>query len=253
VTRLIADARGEAAGGTLAILGAGNGNDVALDQLVDRFAEVHLFDIDREALERARGRLVAPSAGRLVLHAPVDLGGAQKHVEKFRRRPADRDELGALPAQGSRDALAGGVDRFDVVASTCVLSQIVHGCEHLLGPEHPQLQEIACAVVIAHLRVVAQLAKPGGVALLVTDTVSSDTYPLEELWAEREPRALLDELEDTGNHLSGTSPRFLRRLLGGDPVIAPLVLTPALLDPWLWQLGPDETYLVYGLRLDRRV
>jgi hypothetical protein len=133
-----------------------------------------------------------------------------------------------------------------------VLSQIVHGCEHLLGPQHPQIQEIGCAVVIAHLRVVAQLTRPGGVALLVTDTVSSDTYPLEELWGTREPWALIDELEETGNHLSGTSPRFLRRLLSGDPVMAPLVGPPVPVDPWLWRLGPDESYLVYALRLDRR-
>jgi hypothetical protein len=253
VTQLIMEARGDAPGGTLAVLGAGNGNDLALDRLAARFAEVHLFDIDREALDRARGRQLAAVADRLVLHGPVDLGGAQAHVEKFRRRPANRDELGALPAAGTRDALARGVDRFDLVASTCVLSQIVHGCEQVLGAEHPQLQEIACATVIAHLRVVAQLARPGGVALLVTDTVSSDTYPLEELWGQREPWALIDELEETGNHLSGTSPRFLRRLLSGDPVIAPLILAPALLDPWLWQVGPDETYLVYGLRFDRRI
>ena len=64
------------------------------------------------------------------------------------------------------------------------------------------------------------LIAPGGTGLLLTDTVSSDTYPLEELWGQRPPWALMDELESTGNHLSGTTPRFIRRIVNTDPVIA---------------------------------
>jgi hypothetical protein len=239
-----------AADSTLAILGAGNCNDLSLDQIVPRFHEVHLFDIDREALVRARDRHPA-LAPVLYLHAPVDLGGALADVGKFRKRPATPDDLGALPQAGSRGVLAQVTQRFDVVASTCLLSQLVHGCQRLLGDTHPQLQPIACAVVVAHLRILAQLVKPGGTGLLVTDVVSSDTYPLDELWGQQPPWNLIDELEATGNHLSGTTPAFVRRVLKTDPIAAPLVGPTRLVDPWLWRISEEETYLVYALGFQR--
>lgn len=238
-------------GNQLAILGAGNGNDLALDEIVAHFDRVHLVDIDREALERARDRQPAPVAERLQLHAPVDLGGGLTEVGKFRRRTATAAELGALPGAAMRLALAAVPLRFQAVASTCLLSQLVHGCQQLLGDDHDQIQEIACAVVVAHLRVMTQLLEPGGLALLVTDMVSSDTYPLEELWSQRSPWALVDELETTGNHLSGTTPKFLRRIVSTDPVIAPMAGRVELETPWLWALSDEETYLAYAMRFTR--
>ena len=106
-------------------------------------------------------------------------------------------------------------------------------------------------MVVAHLRVITELVEPGGQALLITDMVSSDTYPLEELWSQRSPWALVDELETSGNHLSGTTPKFLRRIVNTDPVIAPLAGRVALETPWLWALSPEETYLTYALRFAR--
>jgi hypothetical protein len=237
--------------GQLAILGAGNCNDLALDEIAARFDGVHLVDIDREAIERGRARQPAQVAERLHLHAPVDLGGGLGEVGQFRRRTATPTELGALPGAAMRTALAAVPERFEAVASTCILSQLVHGCQQLLGPEHAQIQEIACAVVVAHMRVVAQLLAPGGSALLITDMVSSDTYPLEELWGQRSPWALVDELETSGNHLSGTTPKFLRRIVNTDPVIAPLAGRVQLETPWLWALSEEETYLVYALGFTR--
>ena len=251
MTTLIAGSGG-GHGRSLALLGAGNCNDVSLPELVACFGRVHLLDLDRAAIHGARGRQSPEVAERLVLHGSVDLGGALAEVGAFRARSATRDELGALSGSASRRALEGVPDRFDVVASTCLLSQLVHGCRLALGDAHPQLQPIACAVVVAHLRVVAQLLRAGGIGLIVTDLVSSDTYPLEELWDEQAPWALVEELEATGNHLSGTAPTFLRRIINTDPVIAPLVGAPRLERPWLWRVGPEETYLVYALSFQRR-
>ena len=183
----------------------------------------------------------------------MDLGGALADLKKLRGRVATADELGALPQAGSRQVLASQPDGFDAVVSTCILSQLVHGCQRLLGDDHPQIQPIACAVVVAHLRLVAQLVKPGGMGAIVTDIVSSDTYPLEELWGQRPPWVLVDELEETGNHLSGTTPRFLRRIINTDPKIAPLIAASGLEEPWLWRIDDRETYLVYGLTFERRV
>ena len=249
VTDLIANA---AAGGRCALLGAGNGNDVDLAALLDRYAEVHLIDLDREAIVATRDRLPPALAARVFLHGPIDLGGGLRRLAAWRKRPVSPAELGALPGESAAEALQALPDRFDVVASCCLLSQIVHTCDRVLGAQHGQLEAVACALVVAHMRTLVQLVASGGVGLLVTDTVSSETYPLEELWDSRTPLALLDELEAAQNQLSGTGPVFLRRILRTDDVIAPLVGGVKLVEPWLWRFNPTLTLLAYGLTFSRR-
>src|SRR6186713_3067306 len=82
-TRLILDCRastGEAS--RLCVLGAGNAFDLDLPLLLDRFAEVHLVDIDPRALARARARVVPSERARVLSHAPLDLSGMFEHIER---------------------------------------------------------------------------------------------------------------------------------------------------------------------------
>jgi hypothetical protein len=236
----------EAGGETLALLGAGNCNDVDLPALAARFRQIHLIDLDREAMERARRRQPAEVASRIVIHGPVDLGGARL-LGELRGRPVGPALLGGLPGRSAAEALAALPVRAEVVMSAGLLSQIVHTCHQALGPAHPQLTAVACALVVAHLRSLVELVQPGGTGILVTDTVTSETCALDELWGTRPPLVLLEQLETSGNHLSGTGPSFLRRILRTDAVIAPLVLAPRLVEPWLWPLNDLMTLLAYAL------
>jgi hypothetical protein len=242
----------EGSGARCLVLGAGNCNDLELDQLAARYGQVELADLDAEALARARDRQPANVAEKIVLRAPVDLSGALGRLERFRRRALGPGELGALSGESAAAVLAALPAGADTVVSSALLSQIVHTCDRVLGAAHQQLEIIACALVVAHLRALAQLVRPGGTVVLVTDTVSSETYALEELWAERAPLAHLDHLETTHNFLSGTSPAFLRRTLRTDPVVGPLVEPPRLAEPWLWRLSDRLTLLAYALVFKRR-
>src|SRR5260221_9090475 len=59
----------------LCVLGAGNGNDLDLRTLLEAHREVHLVDLDREALARgAEGQGVANDPG-LHLHGGLDVTG----------------------------------------------------------------------------------------------------------------------------------------------------------------------------------
>ena len=255
VTALILEAAPGAAGappaGSCALLGAGNGNDVDLAALLERFSEVHLVDLDREAIAAARAGLPDALAARVLLHGPIDLGGGLRRLASWRKRAVTPAELGALPQQSAAEATAALSGRFDLVVSCCLLSQIVHTCDKVLGPQHGQLEAVACALVVAHMRTLAQLVRPGGRGLLITDTVSSETYPLEELWGSKAPLALLDELELAQNQLSGTGPVFLRRILRTDDVVAPLVGDVRLVEPWLWRFNQRLTLLAYALGFAR--
>jgi hypothetical protein len=249
VTALIADAAGPTPG-TVALLGAGNCNDVDLVALAARHGSLHLVDLDHEALQRARDRQPAEVAVRLALHPSVDLSGGLDRLSAARTGSVDP---GALAQGALAHILAALPGPFDTVVSTCVLSQIAQSCRMVLGVSHPGLHAAAEALVSAHLRALIRLTRPGGTAVLVTDVVSSETYPLEELAPEQPLARLLDHLEATDNVLTGTRPRFLRRFFTRDPVAGPLVdPPPRQVDPWLWRLGDDLTLLTYALVLSRR-
>jgi hypothetical protein len=188
----------------------------------------------------------------LVLHGAVDLSGTFARLGGFRNKPATAVELANLPQASVEKVVAAVPQTFDVVMSTCFLSQLMQSAAISLGETHPQLHILACALALAHLRSMVRLLRPGGTGHVVTDTVTTETYPLVELWGQRTPLALLDHLELTNNVFSGTGPSFLRRILATDKQVAPaLAGSPRLLAPWLWQFTEERTYLVYGLSFRR--
>jgi hypothetical protein len=111
---------------------------------------------------------------------------------------------------------------------------------------------MANALGLAHLRSLAALTAPGGTALLVTDTISSETYALEELWGDKPPLQLLEEIDKTDRVLTGTGPSYLKRILREDPEVGPLVTPPRLVEPWLWRFTEEMTFMVYALVFGRR-
>jgi hypothetical protein len=187
-----------------------------------------------------------------VLHAPVDLSGAFDRLAAFKNKPASAAEQARLPAASVQKILEAVPGPFDVVLSACMLSQLMHSCYVALGLQHPQLHLMAAALGLSHLRSLAALVAPGGTGLIVTDTISSETYALEELWGDRPPLQLLDELDRGNRTLTGTAPSFLRRILREDAEIAPLVTPPRLVEPWLWRFTEEMTFLVYALAFRRR-
>src|SRR5688572_5276182 len=80
-TRLALESAKPDVAGTLCVLGAGNCLDLDLPRLAERFAKVHLVDVDRGALEGALSRQTPEVQARLVLHAPVDLSGLLDKLE----------------------------------------------------------------------------------------------------------------------------------------------------------------------------
>jgi hypothetical protein len=237
--------------GRLAVLGAGNGNDLELVQVTGRYAQVHLVDLDADALNRARLRQPDQVQARLVLHAPVDLSGALAALQRWRDTPPTVPEVAGLARASASQVLSAMNDEYDVVLSACFLSQLMRTCFVALGAEHPYLHAIATALVVGHVRSLVRLTRPGGTALLVTDVVSSETYPLQETFAARDPFELLDELVAADNLFAGTSPAFLERILRKDPDLSPLVARHTRVRPWLWDFSADRVYLVYALVITR--
>jgi hypothetical protein len=247
LTNLARDAGGE----RLAVLGAGNCNDLDLPALAAKYRELPLVDVDVEAVERARSRQPPEVATALVLHAPVDLSGALEKLAEFRDERPTPAQIAAIPGNAADNVKMEVRGTFDTVMSTCLLSQIMHGARMALG-EHPDLELIATALALGHLRSMVRLIRPGGTGIFASDTCSSEMYPpLVDRCRKFSPLAVLGRLEETENILSGTRPSMIFEALTSDPVISPTIAPPQLIEPWLWRLG-KLTLLVYGVVFKKR-
>jgi hypothetical protein len=244
----------EGGGGALCLLGAGNCNDVDLEPLAKRFREIHLVDIDPAGLDRARQRQPPEVRRQIVAHGGVDLTGVLGRTDRWKTRPPDDRALAEAVAEGSAAiAAALPAGQMDVAVSCCLMSQLGWCVEVALGADHPAQVDVKIATIAIHLRTLAALCRPGGAALLASDVISSDHYPLDELPADTDVRALAEKLVPQRElvYLSA-SPVLVARAVRQDPVLRDAFATPSVLEPWLWNGRLGRTYLVYPQLLQRR-
>jgi len=237
--------------GRLCVLGAGNCFDLELERLAQSFAEVHLVDIDRAALEQARVAQDAAVRSRLVLHE-LELSGLHQELLAWRDMRTTPEAMMKVPSVASKriaDALPGG---FEVVVSACLLSQLQFSLRAVLGDRHQLFEAARQLQNLVHLRTLARLLAAGGSALLVSDLTSELNHPLHELEPDADLIALLHELVRLGKVIYAVNPELLAFTAREDPYLARHVEALPVRDAWLWQNGPERTFLVYALELRRR-
>lgn len=219
----------------LCVLGAGNCDDVDLAALTSSYAELHLVDIDADALRRGLGRLPESYRHAVRLHGGIDLTGCWQQLGNRRRDEAltSAEIDGVIHCLAARQPPA--VEQpFDVVASACILSQLIESAVLALGPTHPRLLEVVLALRNNHLNLIARLLAPGGRGLLITDFVSSDTLPSLRDHSEPAWPALLDEISTRGNFFHGLNPRNLLAAIRSDPTPASIT-SPRITGLWRWK------------------
>jgi hypothetical protein len=228
----------------LCVLGAGNCNDLDLAALAGTYREIHLVDLDAEALGHGAARQGLAAHPALYRHGGLDLTGVLGELAAWSPGcPLDDEALAACrerPVERVRPALPGP---FDVVASTCLLSQLVNAVVLTAGEKHRRFPEAVQAVRAGHLRLLASLVAPGGVGVLITDVVSSDSFRALASVPEGLLPALLGPLIAQRNFFHGVNPAVVSALLRTDPVLAPQVAGWEGVRPWLWDFGP-RVYLV---------
>ena len=235
----------------LCVLGAGNAYDLELEKLLTQFAEVHLVDIDVAAVARARERVLEGPRSRLLAHAPLDLSGLFEHIERWRRMQVTPQELVVAPANGAKRIAAALPGPFDVVASTCLLTQLQLSLLQLLGESHQLFLALREFLTLTHLRTLAALTKPGGRALLVTDLCEASAFPPGRPRDDADLLPLMQELVAAGRVIYAAHPEPIQVALGDDPVLQRAFGPAEQSQPWLWQNGPKHRFLVYALSLPR--
>lgn len=235
----------------LTILGAGNCNDLDLARLRQRFDAIQLVDCDLGAVQQGLQRqgLMADSA--ITLMGPVDLSGIAGQIQTWSPdQPPSAQEIDWALTAAASAAVVTTFPPSDVVASVCLLSQILERLILALGPEHPRLLELLHLVRHAHLRLLINQLNSGGTGLLITDVVSSESAPQI---VDAQPLALprlLRELIEQRNFFTGLNPAVIHSLLTTDPLLVPHVEQVAIHAPWIWDMG-SRVYAVYAAQFRR--
>lgn len=224
----------------LCVLGAGNCNDLDLSPLADIFREIHLLDIDADALSAAADRQDVAVRNRLTLHGGIDFSGLHDCLALGESNP---ERLLHAIQTSPQPAILNGT--FDVVASVCTLTQILEVVLDAFEPTHPLLLPLVQAIRLRHLSQLCSGLKPGGRGALITDVVSSVTCAELSAVADWQLPGLLQQLIVTRNFFTGVNPLILWQTLasGCDGRLAITDVKP--LAPWTWNLGP-RVYAVCG-------
>ena len=250
ISQLIIDALQKLESGnenpTLCVLGAGNGNDLDVAQLAKHFASIHVLDIDRSALDRLWQRYEdQPEVQQKIqLVADVEFSGITSSLIELGENPTEA--IVKSTYDQSLRVHYSTEEKFDVVVSTCLLTQLIDAVVQTLGRENQWVVPLTIGVRDGHLNLMTSLCKADGQRVLITDFVSSDTMPeLASADDSESVLALARHAIDSRNFFTGANAFSIREKLvelkqvtNQDAVeIAP---------PWRWQIG-QRYYLVTAL------
>ena len=221
----------------VALLGAGNCNDLDLPWLLGRFGEVHLVDLDPDALEFGY-RSVEMFQERMRRHAPFDVASPL---------------MSGTVDEGIVEGSPAATDQCDLVVSGNLLSQLVFTLNTLVRRGQvavPFLQAVQW-IRRGHFRTIAGMLRPGGRAVITIDFVSSDSAPrlLSDPVGSNDQASLnrmAIELLRSSNFFTGLNPAVVFDEVRRMGQLAIVDQAP----PWVWHVGPRR-YLVAGIVVQR--
>lgn len=235
----------------LCILGAGNCNDLDLMTLIQSHQDIHLVDIDMDALAQGVAKQNLADHIHIHLHGGIDLTGMIDPMSHWSPNSTLTETDIAACLDTSTRCLEQLPGPFEVVASTCLLSQLIKIVVDTIGENHPQFVDVIQVIRLGHLRLLMQLMVPGGLGVLITDVVSSDSYPpLASVPAQNLSQVLV-QLVRQGNFFYGVNPAAIVNLFRQDAVLNQQVASLEPVGPWRWNFGPRH-YAVIAVKLQKR-
>ncbi len=245
ITNTLQSAASRIDGARLCIWGAGACSDVDLNRLAESLAELHLVDIDGQLLQQGVEQQKCLGHHKIHLHGNVDLSGVHDQLLQYRRDPSPH-RLDEIIDQAIHFELPE-LGQFDIVASTCVISQIIQSVVLALGEAHSKFPEAMLALRDRHIELLLDKLSGPGPAFLFTDVVSSDTLP-QLGQSVQDLTELLKKAIAERNHFHGVNPFALRHLLTEDPRFKQRLTSVDFSQPWIWD-ATTRFYCCVAVRL----
>lgn len=224
------------AGAQVAVVGAGNGDDVPLRRLARRAGRVDLIDLDHDALAYARRR-VRHRRSRVCIHSQDVTGGAADAI--VARALGETASLTAPPTTP-----IGPGAPYDVVVADLMFTQLLYPALQDAGLSGTEMDAALRADGQALANAVAarlHASVPNGLVIYVHDLLG---------WWPGHPQPFaLDEVLELAQHhseaalalaASGAQPRGCDPRLAAWRAGAEVIQT----DFWRWPFAPDTDYLV---------
>ena len=231
----------------ICILGAGNCNDLDLEYLAHSFKEIHLVDIDKGALINGVWKQRVNHFPNIYIHGDIDLSGIYSYLEEWRYQRPDHKTITDCIRKANRFDGLRFDQNFDVVVSTCLLTQLMQSIITTRIDWKNELKLIF-AIRNRHLRLLVQLLSDNGRCIFVTDLVSSDTVPILSSVNESNLFDLMLDLISNHNFFTGVNPFIIEQILREDPRIETL----EFIYPWLWRISSSRIYVVYAFTMTKR-
>ena len=220
---------------SLCVLGAGLCNDLELNQLARDFSKITLVDISADDLEHGLKQQQMHDSTALNLINECDVTGVDQLLREYKDQPSV-EKFEAIVAAAS--SYAPPIQKYDCVASTCILSQLLWHATDCVGEDHARFVELLQIVRQRHIEIMIEAVVPGGVGILVTDFVSSVSLP--ELFDTNNLSETINEAIKNKNFLHGLNPGLVAKVFE-HPSIKPQLKSVRVSNPWRWAL-PDRIY-----------
>ncbi|MGI9519040.1 MAG: hypothetical protein ACR2NP_18450, partial [Pirellulaceae bacterium] len=217
---------------TLCVWGAGPCNDLDLEQLVQSWSHITLVDLDGETLRDAIQVRGLDDSDKVTVIGDYDLSGVAQLVDEYATTKSP-DLLRDIQRTG-QSFEPDQLGQYDVVVSTCLLSQMFQPLVTLLERSDPQMMILLLSALRRrHLELLVQHTAPGGMALLITDVTSSDALP-ELALPDADPVELLQSKIVQGNHFHALNPAAIRQAIAQHLVAPQKISEFRVSPPWVW-------------------
>ena len=233
---------------SLCILGAGNCNDLDLARFTGGFAQVHLVDLDRQAMAKGVERQSPPAPGRISLHGGIDLTGILKTLATWERHRPKRESIAHCIREARAFAGLPVPDRFEVVTSMCLLIP-----DHRFGRLDDRTRGRAPGAGAGSAA--APSAPAGGTAFAGRGRSFWFTDFALERGGARQPQTASpppgSAPASPGGDFLGTSPEELCALASNDPILRTQLCQARVSPSWLWRQNPRRTLRVCAIQFQR--
>ncbi len=226
---------------SLCVLGAGQCRDNDLNQLIPRFARITLVDLSEQDIRDGLQNQNLTGSDAIEVVGKLDVSGVHDLLDRYANDPDDNvlNDIIRIATTFEPSVLK----TYDCVASTCLLSQILCHASESVSAQHPCLPLLLQVLRQRHVEIILSLLNSGGIGLLITDFVSSESLP--ELYEATDLKYTLQSAIANENVLLGLNPATIGNLFNHER-IKPDIKTLRITDPWRWVM-PQRIYACFAI------